>query len=104
MGRTDQDGIARLRGSIDGVLGSLQPEAVSAKALTDSYLRFRQRALALAPDEKRDEFESLFPAVDAVPSPSISFAGYDPIALASAANEARALLSSLSGWLRQIVD
>ena len=90
----------RLQGAITSTLAAVPIEqaAMTGEALPTFYTRLRGEAIDIIPVKARDEFERLFPEDPLTPRRYTSGRNY-PIQTANRANEARAILGSLAGWL-----
>jgi hypothetical protein len=90
----------RLQGAITSALAAVPVEqaAMTGEALPTSYTRLRGEAIDIIPAKVRDEFERLFPEHPFTRRGHTSGPRF-AIETANRANEARAILGTLAGWL-----
>jgi hypothetical protein len=90
----------RLQGAIDAAVASVPADhaATAAGALVSSYVTLRQEVRLVIDESVHDEFDRLFPMMEAPASPNVR-RGFDPIASADQANQARTRLKMMGGWL-----
>ena len=95
----------RLRGAIISTLAAVPVDqaAMSGEALPTSYNRLRGEAIDIIPAKARDEFERLFPEDPLTPRRRTGGPNYQ-METANRANEARAILGTLAGWLGGFID
>lgn len=95
----------RLQGAITSALTAVPVEqaARSGEALPTAYARLRGEAIDIIPAKARDEFERLFPEDPLTARGWTRGPGY-ATDTANRANEARAVLGMLAGWLGGFVD
>lgn len=92
----------RLQGAIDAAVAAVPADhaATAAGALVSAYLTLRQEVRLVVDESVHDEFDRLFPMMDAPASPNVRLgAGFDPFASADQANKARTRLQMMGGWL-----
>lgn len=92
--------ILRLKEAIRGAMDALADKsATTGDALPDAYKRFREETLGAVGPEHREELERLCPTWTRESTAGDFRRGFDPIKAGAAAEEARALLGQLAGWL-----
>ena len=88
----------RLKAAIESTLG-LKAGPMAGPALSEAAERYREQIDAILSEDLRAEFDALFPRVE----PQRSGRG-DMVAMAQAADSARARLLGIEGWLQGLVD
>ncbi len=101
--------LLRLKNMVDTAATSVEPNAGSARALTDSYVRLREEVREMIADsELKHEFHRVFPGIAIQEAPNPSLAGglalEDDARLNAEAQRARALLGQLAGWVQGLID
>jgi hypothetical protein len=95
--------LTRLKSAIDATL-SMQAEATAAVALRRAARDYRDQVSTALPDELKQEFDTLFPPeARSIPERGYGM-GRDILRAAQDADEARARLLGISGWLNGLVS
>ena len=90
--------IMRLKGAALAA-SQLEKGSLAGKALADTYDLVRDQIQAAIPGGLREEFEGLFPRMD---QPRLR--ADDLIESAAAADQAKARLQTLAGWLQGVIE
>jgi hypothetical protein len=98
---TDVGRFLRLQGAIDAAVAAVPPDqaATAVTALVGSYVSIRSEVRLAVGDEFHEEFDRLFPTMTVPPAPNVMNRGFDPFKSADIANDARARLRMMAGWL-----
>jgi hypothetical protein len=94
--------LTRLKAAIDSTTG-IKADATSAIALVSAARQYRSQVTAALEGDLKAEFEALFP-LDTTPVPTSGFGMRDMVHAAGQAEEGRARLLGMSGWLAGLVQ
>ncbi len=97
----------RLQGAINAAVAAIPSDhaATAVTALAGSYMTMREEVRLVIDDSLRDEFDRLFPVMDVPAAPNVMRGGgFDPFKSADIANQARARLKAMGGWLDGFVQ
>lgn len=102
---TDIAHFLRLRGAIEAAVDAVPKDhaATAVSGLVNAYSVLRDEVRGAIDSTFHDEFDRLFPSLT-VPRRSGIGSGFDPLASADAANEARTRLKMMGGWLSGFVE